>query len=317
VELQPAAPALEELAECVIPILGRNGRELGSLLLGPRLSEEPYSGEDRRLLASVAGQTATALENMQLAEEIAERMEGDRRVAREMEIARDVQARLLPQSPPAMETLACAARCIQARAVGGDYYDFLDLGPRRTGLVLADVSGKGVHAALLVAHLQACVRTQCAVQPLPVLMLEQVNRMLYGSTAPQHFATLFFGSYDDESRELTYVNCGHNPPIVIGNEGGVTRLTATATILGAFARWEGSAGSLRLAPGDLLAVFSDGITEASHGDEEFGEERLIEELMARSGATAEAIADGVLRRVQEFGAGTQGDDLTLVVAQAR
>ncbi len=117
------------------------------------------------LLASVASQVAMALENMQLAEEIAARLETERRAEREMEIAREVQARLLPQTAPRLATLECAARCVQARAVGGDYYDFLDLGPGRLGLVLADVSGKGVHAALLVAHLEAYLRSQSSILP--------------------------------------------------------------------------------------------------------------------------------------------------------
>jgi len=136
-------------------------------MLRPRLSEEPYSREDLRLLGTVASQAAVALENIGLAEEIASRIEGESRAVREMEIARDVQARLLPQSPPRLQTLDCAACCVQAGAVGGDYYDFLELGPRSAGLVLADVSGKGVHAALLVAHPQACLRTQSAMSPSP------------------------------------------------------------------------------------------------------------------------------------------------------
>jgi serine phosphatase RsbU (regulator of sigma subunit) len=206
-------------------------------------------------VASVASQTATALENIRLAEEIADRLEGDRRAAREMEIAREVQARLLPQAPPRLKTLDCAASCIQARAVGGDYYDFLDLGPNRAGLVLADVSGKGVHAALLVAHLQACLRTQSSMAPLePVGMLQQVNQMLYRSTASEHFATLFFGIYDDVARELLYVNCGHNPPLWLRHDGSVARLEPTATVIGAIDRWQGSACRARLEPGDLLVV---------------------------------------------------------------
>ena len=287
-------------------------------MLGPRLSEEPYSGEDRRLLVSVASQTATALENIHLAEEIAGRIESDRRTAREMEIAREVQSRLLPQAPPRLKTLDCAACCIQARAVGGDYYDFLDLGPDRAGLVLADVSGKGVHAALLVANLEAYLRSQSSMAPLePVAMLQKVNQMLYRSTAPQHFATLFFGIYDDLTRELLYVNCGHNPPVWLRQDGSVARLEPTATVIGAFDRWQASACRARLDPGDLLVVFSDGITEAPRGEEEFGERRLIDELLARNGSSVNAIMSGILGRVQEFSNGAQADDLTLLIARAR
>lgn len=316
--LQPGEASPGVPAECVVPILGRDGRRLGALLLGPRLSEEPYSREDQRLLASVASQTATALENIRLAEEIAERIESERRAAREMEIAREVQSRLLPQSPPRLKTLDCAACCIQARAVGGDYYDFLDLGADRVGLVLADVSGKGVHAALLVANLEACLRSQCSVAPLePVRMLQQVNRLLYASTAPEHYATLFFGAYDDVTRELLYVNCGHNAPIWLHTDGSVTRLDATATVIGAFERWQGSACRAQFYPGDLLVVFSDGVTEANRGEEEFGETRLIAALQACNGERVDKIVPTILSSVQQFSSGAQYDDLTLLAARAR
>ena len=304
--------------DCLAPMLGRDGRLLGLLVLGPRLSEEPYSGEDKRLLASVASQAGTALENIGLAEQIAERMETERRVAREMDIAKEVQARLLPQAPPPLKTLDSAAQCIQARAVGGDYYDFLDLGPERIGFVLADVSGKGVHAALLMANLQAHLRSQSSIQPLePVAMLQQVNGMLWKATAARHFATLFFGVYDDSARRLLYVNCGHNPPVLLHPDGTVERLAATATVIGAFPRWDCSAEERELGPGDLLAVFSDGVTEAACNEEEFGETRLIDELLARRRLPVNEIITAILGSVQEFSAGAQSDDLTLLIARVR
>jgi sigma-B regulation protein RsbU (phosphoserine phosphatase) len=302
--------------DCIVPLVARSGSLAGLLVLGPRLSEEPYSGEDKRLLAAVATQAVTALENMRMAEEIAERMEAERRVAREMEIAQEVQARLLPQVQPQLESLDCAAQCIQARSVGGDYFDFLDLGPGRTGLVLADVSGKGVHAALMMANLQAQLRILSGIAPFdPVRLLKQVNLMVWRSTAAQHFATLFFGVYDDSTRLLEYVNCGHNPPVWLHRDGGVERLDPTATVIGMFQEWECSARKIYLCPGDLLAVFSDGITEATCGDDEFGEARLIEILKARAREPANEIVSGVLRAVQEFSAGAQSDDLTLLVAR--
>lgn len=318
VHLEPGEGPLEKQPECLVAILGRGGQTLGVLMLGPRLSEEPYSGEDLRLLSSVASQAAIALENMRLAEEIAGRIETERRAAREMEIAREVQSRLLPQSPPLLKTLDIAACCIQARAVGGDYYDFLDLGADRVGLVLADVSGKGVHAALLVANLEAYLRSQCSMTPLdPVRMLQQVNQLLYASTAPQHYATLFFGAYNDATRELVYVNCGHNPPIRLHPDGTVTRLEATATVIGAFERWEGSACRAPLNPGDLLVVYSDGVTEANRGEEEFGEVRLINELRENSRRPVSEIVPAILASVQQFSAGDQYDDLTLMAARSR
>jgi sigma-B regulation protein RsbU (phosphoserine phosphatase) len=305
-------------AECLVPVLGRGGRLVGLLVLGPRLSEEPYSREDKRLLGSVASQAGTALENIGLAEEIAERMERERRAAREMEIAKEVQDRLLPQAPAQLQTLECAAQCIQARAVGGDYYDFLDLGPGRAGLVLADVSGKGVHAALLMASLQAHLRSQSGVTPLdPVRLLEKVNELLCRSTAAQHYATLFFGVYEDATRRLVYANCGHNPAVWLRRDGGVERLGATATVIGLFEQWECAVAEIELASGDLLAVFSDGVTEAEGREEEFGEARLIELLRACRGLAVEHIVPAIFARVEEFSAGAQADDLTMLIARGR
>ena len=301
--------------ECLVPVLGHS-RLAGLLVLGARLSEEPYSREDKRLLASVAGQAGTALENITLAEEIANRMEVERRVAREMEIAKEVQARLLPQGPPRLKTLGCAAQCIQARSVGGDYYDFLDLGPDRVGFALADVSGKGVHAALLVANLQAHLRSQSSVLAVdPVRSLQYVNRMLWKSTAPEHYATLFFGMYDDATRHLDYVNCGHNAPVLLRRDGGVERLTATALVIGLFDPWDCTVGQVQLDSGDLLAIFSDGITEAARGEEEFGEARFIGELRSGAGRSEADLVTAILASVQQFSGGNQTDDLTLVIAR--
>ncbi|MGA7414162.1 MAG: SpoIIE family protein phosphatase [Bryobacteraceae bacterium] len=311
---------------CLVPILSRKGELVGLLALGPRLSEEPYSGEDTRLLASVASQAGMALENFHLAEDIAEKLETERRTAREMEIARDVQARLLPQTPPDLKTLECAGRCLQAKSVGGDYFDFLELGPGQTGLVLADVSGKGVHAALLMANLQAHLRsltrltgyTGERMTPLDLTSrLEEVNRILWKSTAAQHYATLFFGLYDDDSRRLTFVNCGHTSPILLRAGGDVERLPSSATVIGLFENCECVARETDLAPGDLLAIFSDGVTEAMRGEEEFGESRLLDDLRATRMLPLEEVVTTVFRSVQQFSGGDQSDDLTLVVSRGK
>jgi serine phosphatase RsbU (regulator of sigma subunit) len=311
---------------CLVPILGRDGRLVGLLALGPRLSEEPYSGEDKRLLASVASQAGMALDNYRLVEDIAEKLEAERRSTREMEIAKEVQNRLLPQSAPDLKTLECAGRCLQAWRVGGDYYDFLELGRDQWGLVLADVSGKGMHAALLMANLQAHMRslsglTRSATEPMTPLdlirTLQQVNRIVWKSTAAQHYATLFFGLYDDSTRRLTYVNCGHNPPMLLRADGSVDRLRSTATVIGLFENWECEAIEVQLNPGDLLAIFSDGVTEAMLGEEEFGETRFLDELRETRRLPMEQVVTTVFTAVQQFSAGNQSDDLTLVVARAK
>lgn len=316
---QEQNPVIELHPECLVPILGRQSRLSGLLVLGGRLSEEPYSGEDRRLLASAASQAGVALENIGLAEKMAERLEAERRAAQEMDIARQVQSKLLPQKFPPLATLEYAGDCLQARAVGGDYYDFLDLGPGRVGFVLADIAGKGISAALLMANLQANLRSQyaTALDNLPQLM-QSVNRLFYESTEPNNYATLFFATYDDATRRLTYVNCGHNPPVLLRRDGSIERLAGTATVLGLFERWECSAADARLDSGDLLVIYTDGITEAMDSrNNEFGDARLLETLRANRGLEAGLLLSALVSAVQKFSAGEQSDDLTLVVAKAR
>ena len=304
--------------ECLVPMSGRDGELFGLLALGSRLSEEPFSGEDKRLLAAAAGQAAVALENIGLAEKMAERMDAERRAAREMEIARQVQSKLLPQKMPPLATLDYAGMCIQARAVGGDYYDFLDLGEGRAGFVLADIAGKGMSAALLMANLQAHLRSQSAllVQDLP-RSLQSVNRMFYESTEPSNYATLFLGIYDDATRRLRYANCGHNPPLLLRGQN-VERLRATVTVLGLFDKWECQVAEAQLLPGDILIIYTDGIVEAMNADhEEFGEATLLGILRERQRMDARSLLSAVIDAVQQFSAGEQSDDLTLLVAQAR
>src|SRR5262249_52507590 len=139
-----------------------------------------------------------------------------RRAAHELEIARQVQARLFPQTLPAVRTLEYAGVCIQARQVGGDYYDFLSLGHDRLGLVLGDISGKGIAAALLMANLQANLRTQYATaSDRPLRFLQSVNQLFYENTADNAYASLFFGEYDDQAQRLRYANCGHLSPLLL------------------------------------------------------------------------------------------------------
>lgn len=323
----PGSPDAEELAvlaplspECLVPITGRDASLIGMLVLGQRLSEEPYSRGDKHLLDSVAGQAGIALENIRLAENMAERMEADRRASHELDIAREVQVRLFPQMMPPLQTLEYAGACVQARVVGGDYYDFLDLGPGRLGMVLADISGKGIAAALLMANLQANLRSQYAVA-LDDLhkLLQSVNRLFFENTPDDRYATLFFADYDDASRRLRYANCGHNPPLLIRASGVVERLGATATVLGLFQEWQCEIQEVLLHPGDALVLYTDGVTEASDANgEEFGEHRLLEILLAERELSASGLIAHIQAVVQRFtGQGPQADDLTLIVAKAR
>lgn len=304
--------------EYLVPMLGRQGQLLGFIALGSRLSEEPYSGEDRRLLSAVAWQAAVSIENIKLAEEMAERMEAERLAAQELEIARQVQAKLLPQKAPALATLEYAGKCVQARAVGGDYYDFLDLGSGRVGFVLADIVGKGISAALLMANLQAHLRSLSAVLAHDLeKSLESVNRMFCEATEPNKYATLFIGVYDDATRCLRYANCGHHPPLVLRN-GKVDRLNSTATVLGMFEQWQCPVAETTISAGDLLVIYTDGVVEASNGSElEFGEDGILRAIQANGLCSAQLLLEKLVHSIQEFSSGEQIDDLTLVVARGR
>jgi serine phosphatase RsbU (regulator of sigma subunit) len=249
----------------------------------------------------------------------AERLEAERRAAHELEIAKEVQLRLFPQTMPSLQSLDYAGVCIQARQVGGDYYDFLTLGSERLGLVLGDISGKGIGAALLMANLQANLRTQyAAALDEPERFLRSVNDLFYENTAENAYASLFFGAYDDRTRRLSYANCGHLSPLLLRAAGSLERLDSTCTVLGLFKDWACSMAECHLFPGDTLALYTDGITE-SFGvtGEEFGEQRLIEVLRCNCELPPQRLLDAIVEAVRRFSPSEQNDDNTLIVARGR
>jgi sigma-B regulation protein RsbU (phosphoserine phosphatase) len=238
----------------------------------------------------------------------------ERRRKSELEIAANVQQKLFPHGQPELTTLDYAAQCVAAREVGGDYYDFLEAAPGSTGFVLADVSGKGIPAALLMANLQACFRNQPPGALLrPAEALGAINRHFYNATEPERYATLFLGVYSEPSRKLRYANCGHCAPILLRSSGQVERLGTTATMLGAFSKWAGGEAETSIGFGDYLVIYSDGVTEAGidHG-EEFGDERLIEVLRRNQWKKAVAVTQAVIEAVHEFSHGSRADDVTIV-----
>jgi sigma-B regulation protein RsbU (phosphoserine phosphatase) len=248
------------------------------------------------------------------ADEAVAKMRADRQVKSELEIARNVQQKLFPGQTRRLPSLDYAGQCVPAREVSGDYYDFLDIGDSGLGFVLADVSGKGVAAALLMANLQACFRSQSQdALRQPASMLRAVNKLFFESTPPEHYATLFFGNYDDRNRRLRYVNCGHLPPILLRADGTVERLPGTATVLGVFSNWSSEECTVDLAPDDTLVLFSDGVTEAGVETEaEFGEDGLLGVIRANAGANAETLVNAIITAV----AGEKEDDVTVVAIRS-
>jgi serine phosphatase RsbU (regulator of sigma subunit)/predicted enzyme related to lactoylglutathione lyase len=258
----------------------------------------------------------------------AERLEAEKRAAHELEVARQVQARLFPQCPPYLSTLDYAGMCIQARHVGGDYYDFLDLGREHVGLVIGDISGKGTGAALLMASLQAHFHNQCSTywnRPFVPFVLEQperflrsVNQLFYENTADEAYATLFFAEYNDKARRLRYANCGHLSGILHRHDGSVERLDSTSTVVGLFKEWVCPAKDVNLMPEDMLVLYTDGATEAfNKAGEEFGEERLVESLYRNRQKSPQALLTTMIADVRQFSADEQHDDITMVVCKGR
>jgi serine phosphatase RsbU (regulator of sigma subunit)/catechol 2,3-dioxygenase-like lactoylglutathione lyase family enzyme len=250
---------------------------------------------------------------------LAQKLESERRAAQELEIAKHVQSRLFPQIHPKLKTLEYAGLCLQARQVGGDYFDFLDLGQERLGLVTGDVSGKGIAAALLMANLQASLRSQCAIaSDQPQRFLRSVNQLFYENTADGDYATFFFSEYDDKTQRLRYVNCGHLSTLLLRRDDTLERLASTSTVLGLFENWDCSLEERQFFPGDTFLLYTDGATEGfNDAGEEFGERRLVEALRRHRGQPSESLIASLVDEIRQFNPGEQQDDITLIVAHCR
>jgi serine phosphatase RsbU (regulator of sigma subunit) len=302
---------------------GEDGPNAPSLLLG---KQAPIWGGvftrfediDRNSFALVSFDEMThAVEGQRRA--AAQKLESERRAAHELEIARQVQARLFPQTFPPLRTLDYAGVCIQAREVGGDYFDFLHLGQDRVGLVLGDIAGKGIAGALLMANLQANLRSQCAIAlHEPQRLLRSVNDLFYDNTVDSAYATLFFAEYDDQAQHLRYANCGHLPALLLHGNDELERLRSTCTVLGLFREWDCFIAECRLVAGDIVAFYTDGITESfNSAEEEFGERRLIEALRRHRELCSQDVLTAIVDEVRRFSPDEQHDDITLIIAKCR
>lgn len=314
--------SLAELRSQLLLPLSANENLLGFMSLGVKRSEEPYSGADVRLLKSVAAQTGLALANAQLTAQVAREAAQRERLNREIEIAREVQERLFPQMLRPVPNLDYYGICRAALGVGGDYYDFVSLPRGRLGVAIGDVSGKGISAALMMASLQACVRGEAAHTDSDVSRLaSNVNRLVYEASSDNRYATFFYAEYDPESHALTYVNAGHNPPLLFAPFAGrwrVERLDVGGTVIGLLEHASFGQARVQLDPGSVLVAFTDGISEAmSPHDEEWGEARLIEAVEAADFSAAPDLARWIFAAADTFAQGAaQHDDMTLVILRA-
>jgi phosphoserine phosphatase RsbU/P len=305
--------------ELLIPLCGRT-QLLGAMALGPKRSEAPYSPSDLRLLESVGVQTGLGLELSETAASLAAAAVERAHIAREIEIAREVQERLFPQHLPAIEGISLAGACRTVFGIGGDYYDAIELYDRRLGLAIGDVSGKGISAALLMASLRACLRTMTLTNSGDLTQLmSDMNRLIYEASAVNRYATFFFGIFDPAASRFDYANAGHNPPVLLrkSSSGNYERLRLDrgGPVVGLLPKACYEKGSFLLHPGDLLIAYTDGISEAMNSaEEEWGEEAMILAAQQASDGTAEEIVKAIFAATDVFvGKASQHDDMTVLV----
>jgi sigma-B regulation protein RsbU (phosphoserine phosphatase) len=312
----PPGPVRERLAAArmalLVPLSG--GQEVqGFLAAGERVSGLPFTEEDREFAQTLARQAVAALESVRLHRLGVEQQRRDR----EMQIAREIQQSLFPRSCPEVPGFEVAALSDPCQEVGGDHYDFIPLEGGRLALAVADVSGKGAPASILMASVHASLRAMAGSSP-PAALMERLNRFLLASTQENKYVTLFYAELDPSARRVVYVNGGHVPPCRVSADGGCERLLAGGPALGLLEGAEYEAGEAALRPGDVLAVVTDGVTEAaSPEDREFGEEGLVRILRSHRKEGAQAILDALVNAVRAW-TGTAGcsDDLTALVVKA-
>jgi phosphoserine phosphatase RsbU/P len=308
-------------SELLLP-LSLNQKLVGVMSLGAKRSEEPYSPSDLRLLGSVATQAGLALENSRLNTQITLEIAEREKRRRELEIAREVQERLFPQSYPSVQGLELAGACRPAAAVGGDYYDFVPLEAGRLGVAIGDISGKGIPAALLMATLRAFLRGQTVRGRADLAsLIADLSGLVYESSASNRYATFFYAEYDPASRRLVYVNAGHNQPVVLrggaSSPAEVVRLDAGGPVIGLLPECDYTQGEVQLGEGDLLVAFTDGVSEAMNAaQEEWGEAQLLPVLQQIRCEPPAVVIERVMAAADAHVAGApQHDDMTLVVVK--
>jgi sigma-B regulation protein RsbU (phosphoserine phosphatase) len=310
----PLRRQLEALRLVLAVPLAARDEVKGVLGIGERSSRTPFSSQDRDFAEALGRQAAAALEHARLHRLSMEKQRQDQ----ELKLAREIQRSLLPQSPPVVPGFDIAAVSRSCFEVGGDTYDWVHLGDGRLALVIGDVSGKGTPASLLMASVQASVQVLAGAAGAASIV-ERLNRFLVARTEASRYVTLFYAELATSTRELAYVNAGHVPPYCVTRDGLVRRLRAGGLALGLFEEATYEVGTLTLEPGDVVAMVTDGVTEAAGADErEFGDARVCEVLRAGARESAAGILGGLVTAVDTWvGATGSSDDLTALVLKAR
>jgi sigma-B regulation protein RsbU (phosphoserine phosphatase) len=312
----PAGPLRQRLEEArldlAVPLSGADRVE-GVLAIGERASRTPFSAEDRAFALTLARQAFTALEGARLNRVRVEKQRQDH----ELRVAREIQRSLFPPRAPEIPGFEVAAESHSCYEVGGDCYDWIRLGSGRLALVVADVAGKGTPASLLMASASASVQALAGTLA-PAQLIERLNGFIFARTQTNRYVTLFYAELDAAAGRLTYVNAGHVPPYRAARDGTVTRLLGNGPALGLLDAVSYEACQVTLEPGDVLAVVTDGVTDANASDDrEFGDERVGETLRRLSAGSASAILEGLVAAVHAW-AGPAGcsDDLTALILKA-
>jgi phosphoserine phosphatase RsbU/P len=293
-----------------LPIRNKGGETIGVLQLLNKRSGS-FTRADEAMLRAISDHVALALENAQLHRELIHKQ----RMERDLALARSIQLGLLPEHPPKLEGFDIAVSHRPSLEVGGDYYDFIALSPSTMLAVVADVEGKGVGSAMVMANLQATLHALVAHLHSIEKLVESLNDMILTDTRGQKYMTMFVGLLDQTQRTLHYVNAGHVPPAVVRTNGEVEYLREGGMVVGLFPSQPFERGSVRLEPGDVVVACTDGITEASSpSDEEFGSQRLVEWVAQERALPAEQIVQSVLTEVDRFSkGGSHEDDRVILV----
>lgn len=297
-----------------VPI-GDDEEVIGVLYADRHARAEPFEDADLRLLTLLASTAAVKIQQARQVEALVEAA----KLRRELKIAADIQKDFLPRALPSCEGYGMAGRAVPCLDVGGDYYDSICFEGRRLGLAVADVSGKGIGAALLMASLRAWLRAEVAHGTGLAALAARLNDFTHESSDAHSFITFFYAELDRDTGGLRYVNAGHNPVLIFDREGAVRELAATGLCLGVVAGSPYEVGTAALGPGEVLVMYTDGITESRNaGDEEFGVEGLAGAVRDERDKDAPDILDAVFRRLAEFtGCAEALDDRTLVVVKRR
>jgi serine phosphatase RsbU (regulator of sigma subunit) len=294
----------------VVPLISHNDL-MGCIGLTKKITRFRYSYEDITLLDVLANQMVVAMDNARLYQESLEKQ----RLEEELNLARQIQMELLPKSCPRAEAFEFSAFMQPARQVGGDYYDFLPIDSGLIAFAIADASGKGMPAALLMSLVHATLRAEVRNKLSPHALISNVNQLIHSSTTPEKFATMFYGELNPFERKLCYCNAGHNYPLVVHEDGAVEFLDKGGLILGAFPEAEYEPGEVVLRKNDTLFLYSDGLTENFNAnEEEFGEKRLLTLLVENRSLGAEELKQKVMQAAIDFAGGHPlYDDFTIVV----